>query len=59
MGKPGTGPQVPLADGDRSMMFNTGDIVRWHHTGCLETFGRQDDQVKVKVSGFSRRDDHF
>jgi non-ribosomal peptide synthetase component F len=59
MGKPGTGAQVLLADGDRSMMFNTGDIVRWNYIGCLETFGRRDDQVKVKVSGFSRRDDHF
>ncbi|KAF2034561.1 acetyl-CoA synthetase-like protein [Setomelanomma holmii] len=33
---------------DGSMMFNTGDLVRWTDTGCLETFGRQDDQVKVK-----------
>lgn len=31
------------------MMFNTGDIVRWTKDGCLETFGRLDDQVKIKV----------
>lgn len=31
-----------------SMMFNTGDIVRWRDDGCLETFGRMDDQVKIK-----------
>lgn len=34
---------------DRTMMFNTGDIVRWREDGCLETFGRIDDQVKIKV----------
>lgn len=32
-----------------SMMFNTGDIVRWREDGSLETFGRMDDQVKIKV----------
>lgn len=32
-----------------SMMFNTGDIVRWRKDGSLETFGRMDDQVKIKV----------
>ncbi|UPX17835.1 uncharacterized protein EKO05_0008165 [Ascochyta rabiei] len=32
------------------MMFNTNDIVRWRDDGSLETFGRGDDQVKVKVS---------
>ncbi|KAL6708722.1 hypothetical protein ACN47E_002418 [Coniothyrium glycines] len=31
-----------------SMMFNTGDIVRWTKAGSLETFGRSDEQVKVK-----------
>ncbi|KAH9860605.1 hypothetical protein J1614_011936 [Plenodomus biglobosus] len=31
-----------------SMMFNTGDIVRWREDGSLETFGRMDDQVKIK-----------
>lgn len=31
------------------MMFNTGDIVRWNDHGSLETFGRKDDQVKIKV----------
>lgn len=31
------------------MMFNTGDIVRWSSNGALETFGRSDEQVKVKV----------
>ncbi|KAF2112839.1 hypothetical protein BDV96DRAFT_145094 [Lophiotrema nucula] len=33
---------------DGSMMFNTGDVVRWRVDGSLETFGRVDDQVKVK-----------
>ncbi|CAO2649038.1 Nn.00g099870.m01.CDS01 [Neocucurbitaria sp. VM-36] len=33
---------------DGSRMFNTGDIVRWTEDGSLETFGRQDDQVKIK-----------
>ncbi|KAJ4346304.1 hypothetical protein N0V95_005514 [Ascochyta clinopodiicola] len=32
----------------RSMMFNTNDIVRWREDGSLETFGRGDDQVKIK-----------
>lgn len=31
-------------------MFNTGDLVRWRADGCLEIFGRQDDQVKIKVT---------
>ncbi|KAH8689764.1 hypothetical protein GQ44DRAFT_744820 [Phaeosphaeriaceae sp. PMI808] len=30
------------------MMFNTGDIVRWREDGSLDTFGRADDQVKIK-----------
>lgn len=30
------------------MMFNTGDIVRWREDGSLDTFGRSDDQVKIK-----------
>lgn len=34
---------------DGSTMFNTGDIVRWREDGSLETFGRSDDQVKIKV----------
>ncbi|KAF2645841.1 nonribosomal peptide synthetase 12 [Massarina eburnea CBS 473.64] len=33
---------------DGSMMFNTGDIVRWREAGSLDTFGRADDQVKIK-----------
>jgi non-ribosomal peptide synthetase component F len=33
-----------------SHMFNTGDIVRWQDDGSLETFGRVDDQVKIKVN---------
>ena len=34
-------------------MFNTNDIVRWRGDGSLETFGRGDDQVKIKVSSHS------
>ncbi|KAJ4299755.1 hypothetical protein N0V90_005001 [Kalmusia sp. IMI 367209] len=33
---------------DGSMMFNTGDIVQWREDGSLNTFGRADDQVKLK-----------
>ncbi|KAF1929865.1 nonribosomal peptide synthetase 12 [Didymella exigua CBS 183.55] len=33
---------------DGSVMFNTNDIVRWREDGSLETFGRGDDQVKIK-----------
>ncbi|KAF2445308.1 acetyl-CoA synthetase-like protein [Karstenula rhodostoma CBS 690.94] len=33
---------------DGSKMFNTGDLVRWREDGSLETFGRSDDQVKIK-----------
>ncbi|KAH6612737.1 nonribosomal peptide synthetase 12 [Boeremia exigua] len=33
---------------DGSVMFNTNDIVRWRDDGSLETFGRGDDQVKIK-----------
>lgn len=32
-----------------SMMFNTGDLARWLPDGSLETLGRNDDQVKIKV----------
>lgn len=32
-----------------SIMFNTGDIVSWREDGSLDTFGRKDDQVKIKV----------
>lgn len=30
-------------------MFNTGDLGRWRDDGTLETLGRIDDQVKIKV----------
>ncbi|KAF4545955.1 Nonribosomal peptide synthetase 12 protein [Lasiodiplodia theobromae] len=33
---------------DGSMMFNTGDLVRWRADGSLDILGRADDQVKVK-----------
>jgi hypothetical protein len=32
------------------MMYNTGDIVSWNEDGSLNTFGRTDDQVKIKVA---------
>ena len=31
-----------------TLMFNTGDLVRWRTDGTLENLGRIDDQVKVK-----------
>ncbi|KAF2707165.1 nonribosomal peptide synthetase 12 [Pleomassaria siparia CBS 279.74] len=33
---------------DGSKMFNTGDFVSWRSDGSLDTFGRMDDQVKIK-----------
>lgn len=30
-------------------MYNTGDLARWLPDGNLETLGRLDDQVKIKV----------
>ncbi|KAI0022951.1 surfactin synthetase subunit 3 [Xylariomycetidae sp. FL0641] len=33
---------------DGSVMFNTGDLVRWTADGKLEPLGRKDDQVKIK-----------
>ena len=38
-----------ITDLGSSKMFNTGDLVRWREDGSLETFGRSDDQVKIKV----------
>lgn len=35
--------------GNGTMMFKTGDIGRWLDDGTLETLGRLDDQVKIKV----------
>lgn len=32
------------------MMYNTGDICRWREDGLIEILGRQDDQIKIKVS---------
>ncbi|KAH8591072.1 nonribosomal peptide synthetase 12 [Bisporella sp. PMI_857] len=34
--------------GDGSLMFNTGDRVRWLEDGTIENLGRVDDQVKIK-----------
>lgn len=39
-------------------MFNTNDIVRWRDDGSLETFGRGDDQVKIKVSSRVSKYEH-
>ena len=35
--------------GNRTYMFNTGDLGRWREDGTLEHLGRVDDKVKVKV----------
>ncbi|KAL3479456.1 hypothetical protein BJX99DRAFT_244844 [Aspergillus californicus] len=37
-----------FVDDGRSMMYNTGDLARWLPDGSLETFGRDDDQVKLQ-----------
>jgi hypothetical protein len=31
------------------MMYNFGNIVCWRADGSLDSFGRMDDQVKIKV----------
>ncbi len=31
-------------------MYNTGDLGRWLPSGEIEILGRNDDQVKVKVT---------
>jgi non-ribosomal peptide synthetase component F len=41
------------------MMFNTNDIVRWNQDGALEMFGRNDDQVKIKVRRFDTANDLY
>ncbi|EKG15692.1 AMP-dependent synthetase/ligase [Macrophomina phaseolina MS6] len=33
---------------DGSLMFNTGDLVKWRKDGSLDILGRADDQVKIK-----------
>ncbi|KAI0304358.1 nonribosomal peptide synthetase 12 [Multifurca ochricompacta] len=40
--------KVDPFSGDRSFMFNTGDLGRWRPDGTLEHLGRVDDQVKIK-----------
>jgi hypothetical protein len=35
------------------MMYNFGNIVCWRADGTLDSFGRMDDQVKIKVRGSS------
>ncbi|WDK10463.1 AMP-binding enzyme [Colletotrichum graminicola] len=37
----------PFAN-DGSMMYNTGDLGRWRHDGCIDILGRVDDQIKIK-----------
>ncbi|KAL4885455.1 hypothetical protein BJY04DRAFT_230989 [Aspergillus karnatakaensis] len=37
-----------FVDDGKSMMYSTGDLARWLPDGSLETFGRDDDQVKLK-----------
>ena len=33
-------------------MYNFGNVVSWRANGSLESFGRLDDQVKIKVRDF-------
>jgi amino acid adenylation domain-containing protein/thioester reductase-like protein len=38
----------PFSLNEDSMLYKTGDAVRWMPDGCIEYLGRQDNQVKIR-----------
>ncbi|WP_176439191.1 non-ribosomal peptide synthetase [Puniceibacterium sediminis] len=38
----------PFAKGSQTLMYQTGDLVRWMPDGQLEYLGRKDSQVKIR-----------